>query len=348
MEVEMTILDIPYVSQLEDGARKFHNDCGAASGVMLVQVYRGDHALTVDEYYDQTKQREDEYLSASQVMSVLKAHGIPSNWRTNVTEEDARLLIENKRPFIVLYNYKIIRSRGITTEIPFSGFHFAVLVGIDDFFVYLNDPLWTDEKGKNLQIPLDIWMEAWTTFPKNSDGVPANPPAGAIIPAHAVDAPEVVEEQFDPADISRMRVIFPKGMNVRLGPGTGHSIVDSRNHGDVVTILKTEADGEDIWGCLGTNRWIAIKFQGNTYLVPEFPGGTDDPESHEVFEVISPSGLNVRSGSGVSNPIVDVLLEDDLVKVFKRKKVNEDEWGRIGIDQWIAIRFDGERLAKKK
>ena len=103
----MAIIDIPYVSQLENGARKFHNDCGAASGVMLVKAYKGSQNLTVDEYYDQTGQRKDQYLSASQVMSVLSRHGIPSKWRTGVSESDVRLLLDNKRPMIVLYNYKI-------------------------------------------------------------------------------------------------------------------------------------------------------------------------------------------------------------------------------------------------
>lgn len=342
----MTVLDIPYVSQLEDGARKFHNDCGAACGVMLVRAYKGDQVLTVDQYYKETKQRKDQYLSASQIMGVLRDRGIPTGWRTNVTEADVRLLIDNKRPFIVLYNYKIIRAKGITTEIPFSGFHFAVLVGIDDFFVYLNDPLWTDEKGKNLQIPLDVWMDAWTNFPKKN-GVPANPPRGAIIPNNAVDAEQLPEEQFDPADVSRMRVIYPRGMNVRMGPGVNFSKVDSQNHGDVLTIIKTEAKGDDLWGCLGTNRWVAIKFRGNTYLVPEFPGGVDDPEEHDVVEVVNPNGLDVRTGPDLSHPIADVLLRGDHVKVFRSTKIGGDEWVRIGIDQWMALEYKGEVLARK-
>ena len=341
----MTILDTPYVSQLENGARKFNNDCGAASGVMLVQAYKGVQTLTVDEYYQKTGQNKDQYLSASQVMNVLKSYDIPTSWRINVTENDVRLLIEQKRPPIVLFNYKIIREKGITTEIPFSGFHFAVLTGIDDFFVYLNDPLWTNEKGKNLQIPLDIWMEAWTKFPVKN-GIPANPPRGAIIPDYGFDAQEIEQEKLDLIEAKRMRVIFPGGMNVRSGPGIENPQVDSRNHGDVVMILKTQTNAADVWGCLGTNRWIAIQYNGNTYLVPEFPGGTADPEIHEIFEVVSPNGLNVRSGPDISYPIVDALLTGAIAKVYVQKKVGEDSWGRIGIDQWIALNYQGEELAK--
>ncbi|HAY85853.1 MAG TPA: hypothetical protein DCY42_13320 [Chloroflexi bacterium] len=342
----MPVLDIPYVSQLEDGARKYNNDCGAASGVMLVRAYKGDQTLTVDQYYKKTGQNTDQYLSASQVMNVLRDYDIPSTWRIGVTESDVRLLVDQKRPMIVLYNYKIIRENGISTEIPFSGFHFAVLVGIDDFFVYLNDPLWTNEKGKNLQIPLDTWMDAWTKFPVNNQGVPANPSRGAIIPEFPLDEVVVDEGQIYLKEAKRMRVIFPGGMNVRLGPGTEFSPVDSRNNGDVLMILETKADGADVWGCLGPNRWIAIQFNGNTYLVPDFPGGTNDPAIHEIYEVVGPDGLNVRSGSGISYPIVDALLTGQKIKVYATKQDAADVWGRIGIGQWIAIKFQGVELAK--
>lgn len=340
----MAIIDIPYVSQLENGARKFHNDCGAASGVMLVRAYKGNQSLTVDQYYDQTGQRKDQYLSASQVMSVLSRHGIPSKWRRGVSESDVRLLLDSKRPMIVLYNYKIIRQRGISTEIPFTGFHFAVLVGIDEFFVYLNDPLWSGEKGKNLQIPLEIWMEAWEKFPLFK-GVPANPPRGAIVPDYSVDAEEV-EPIADDGSTTRMRVIFPLGMNVRLGPGTNFTIVDTRNTGDVVRVLETKEVGDDLWACLGTDRWIAIRFNGNTYMVPEFPGGTDNPEEHEVFEVNNHNGLDVRAGAGFTYPIVDVALKGESLKIYKKIQVKDIMWGRIGIDQWVPLTIRGQNLMR--
>lgn len=343
----MTILDIPYVSQLEDGARKYNNDCGAASGVMLVQAYKGDQTLTVDEYYKKTGQNTDQYLSASQVRSVLNQYDIPTTWRINVTEDDVRLLIGQKRPMIVLFNYKKIRENGISTEIPFSGFHFAVLVGIDDFFVYLNDPLWTNERGKNLQIPLDVWMQAWTEFPLNSNGVPANPARGALIPDFALNDVGIEEGEIYLLEAKRMRVIFPGGMNVRSGPGTKYSTVDARNHGDVVMILDTRVSGGNTWGCLGPNRWIAIEYNSNTYLVPDFPGGTDDPADHETYEVVHPHGLNVRSGPDISYPIVDTLLSGQKIKVYATKDAAEDIWGRIGIGQWVAIKYQGEELAKK-
>jgi uncharacterized protein YraI len=342
----MTILNIPYVSQLEAGARKYNNDCGAASGVMLVKAYKGDQSLTVDEYYQKTGQRKDEYLSAGRVMSVLGSYNIPSTWRINITRKDVGLFLREKRPIIVLFNYAIIRSRGIKTQIPFNGFHFAVLVGMDDYTVYINDPLWTGNKGKELRIPIDTWMEAWETFPLSDNGVPANPPRGAIVPKYPFDTAEVKPIEYDPDDVSRMRIIYPHGMNVRSGPGVDHSIVDTYNQGDIVTILKTQKWGENLWGCLDRERWIAIQYNGNTYLVPDFPGGVDDPKDHSVMEVISQEGLNVRSGKGISFPIVNVLMYGDRIKVYKRVKSDNNEWGRIGVNQWIAIKYKGETLAR--
>ncbi len=121
----MTILDIPYVSKLEEGARKYQNDCGAASGVMLVKAYKGDQALTVDEYYRKTGNRVDKYLNVAQVKSVLNSYGIPSEWRINLSMSDVGSYIENKRPLIVLFNYGVLRKRGINTQIKFKWIPFC-------------------------------------------------------------------------------------------------------------------------------------------------------------------------------------------------------------------------------
>jgi hypothetical protein len=340
----MTILDIPYVSQIDEGGKKFHNDCGAASGVMLVQAYTGNLNLTVDEFYDQTGQTKDVYLHAWQVMSVLKSYDITTEWRVGLSLDDIVELIGDKRPPIVLFNYRIIREAGIDTYIPFTGFHFAVLVGVDYFFAYLNDPLWTGQGGKNLKIPLDVWMDAWTRFPKDKNGIPLNPSRGAIVPNYEVGSPAIPTIEIDPDKVKRMRIVYPDGMNIRRGPSTNHKIMGSRSHGEIVTIIDTETDGDDVWGCMGHNRWIAIQYNGNIYLIEEYSGGTQKPDEHEKVKVVTPEGMCVRSGPDTSFPVVDVLLKDDFVKVFVRKKVGSDRWGRIGIDQWIALKEDGENL----
>jgi hypothetical protein len=340
----MTILDIPYVSQIDEGGKKFHNDCGAASGVMLVQAYTGDVNLTVDEFYDQTGQTKDEYLHAWQVMSVLKEYNISTEWRVGLSLDDMVELIEDKRPPIVLFNYKILVQEDIETHIPFTGFHFAVLVGVDYFFAYLNDPLWTGQGGKDFKIPLDVWMDAWTKFPKDKDGRPMNPSRGAIVPEYSVGSSAIPTIEIDPEKVKRMRVVYPKGMNIRRGPGTQHKIMGSRNHGEIITIIDTEADGDDLWGCMGHNRWVAIRHKGHTYMIEEFSGGTETPDEHDKGKVVSTEGLSVRSGPDASFPVIDVLLKDDIVKVFTRRKIGPDRWGRIGIDQWIALKEDGEDL----
>ncbi len=110
--------------------------------------------------------------------------------------------------------------------------------------------------------------------------------------------------------------------------------------------MKTQKKGDDLWGCIDRERWIAIRYNGNTYLVPDFPGGVDDPKDYEMMEVISPAGLNVRSDKDVGYPIVGVLMNGERIRVYKREKIGDDEWGRIGVNQWIAIKYQGEILAR--
>ena len=138
----MAILEIPYVSQLEDGARKFNNDCGAASGVMLIRAYNNDKNFTVDAYYQETGQKTDEYLDYFQIQKVLSNHKISSSLKAHLKLSDLEQFIEEKRPPIVLFFYKKLLGRNrIKTHKQFKGDHFAVLVGIDD------DPLRTLDHG---------------------------------------------------------------------------------------------------------------------------------------------------------------------------------------------------------
>jgi hypothetical protein len=76
----MAILDIPYVSQLEDGARKYSNDCSAASGVMLIRAYNNDQVFTVDDYYEETGQREDVFTGIESPEECRKELDPLPNW----------------------------------------------------------------------------------------------------------------------------------------------------------------------------------------------------------------------------------------------------------------------------
>jgi murein DD-endopeptidase MepM/ murein hydrolase activator NlpD len=83
----------------------------------------------------------------------------------------------------------------------------------------------------------------------------------------------------------------------------------------------------------------------------EQPGGGPEPESFPALpkaRVISQIGLNVRSGPGISNPLVGYLPAGTEVDVIRKVVQGSDIWLQIGYQQFIAMKVGSERLAEWK
>ncbi len=280
----MTILDIPYVSQEDEGAdingKEIYNDCGPTCGTMLIRAYTPEKTFTVNQFYEDMGFKTDKYTSRANIQAVLEKHSISSNWSHSLKIDNLETFINEKRPPIALINYSVLRNNGIKTYNRSATWHFVVIVGVDESFVYLNDPLWPGSKGKNLKIPRDIWLKAWggKSF-LNKKGEQINYQFQAVIPTHPVDA----EEMKPPEGSIRMKVIFDDFMNVRSGPGTKYEDVGDIDSGAYVTILETQTIGNDVWGKLGEDEWIAIFLDDKTYLQPVAPV-VDDPGDKSTID----------------------------------------------------------------
>ncbi len=57
------------------------------------------------------------------------------------------------------------------------------------------------------------------------------------------------------------RVCVPE-LYVRSGPGTNYTIVDSLKQG---TLVNGETTAETVWLKIGTDRWIAVRYQGKDF-----------------------------------------------------------------------------------
>lgn len=83
----------------------------------------------------------------------------------------------------------------------------------------------------------------------------------------------------------------------------------------------------------------------------EQPGGGPEPQSFPALpmaRVTSQIGLNVRSGPGVSNPLVGWLPSGTEVDVIRKVAQGSDIWLQIGYQQFIAMKVGSERLAEWK
>lgn len=256
------LLPVPYVSQLGPGASQYNNDCGAASGAMLIGAYAHED-VTPDEFYEATGQTTDAYLSAGQLRRVLERYGIATEWQVGVKLADLFAMLAEERPPIVLFNYGAFRERVTTENKTFSGGHFAVIMGIDTANVYVHDPLWNGQGGAALTVPHDDWLYAWGASVR--DGNPAN---GAVVPTTPIS-------EFSPTEaLYRVRVTSPDGLRVRTSPTVAQGNHTGRYvaHGDLLSIWAEQQDssGND-WGAITSDlgQWIAMIYNGES-LVERF------------------------------------------------------------------------------
>jgi hypothetical protein len=238
----VTLLPVPYVSQLGTGADTHANDCGAASSIMFMRAYQKSQ-MTPDEFYTQFNISGDPFLSVTQMQSAMNKMGLLTEFRAGLMIPDLFNLIASGKPAIVLLRYKVLFEAGLT-EKSFQGPHFAVVVGIDPKYVYIHDPLYTDPLvGEAHAYPIDTFWQAWKEVA--ADPSFPNPERSAIIPKTGLGF-----------QVSRKVKVNIPSLNVRSGPGFNMSLVGTVKRGEVYAVGR-EVNG---WGEIGFNQWIKLSF----------------------------------------------------------------------------------------
>jgi nucleoid-associated protein YgaU len=150
------IPSIPYKSQYDPDAGEFRNDCGPASLAMVLGAF-GVSAST-NAVYRRTGAKANNYVSIAQLMRAAQSYGVAFDYFHAWNIQQLREMIAKGRVAIALVHYggwsQI--NPGISTQNPFTGPHFVTVVGADDKFIYVNDPLW--KEGRRTQ----GFRKAWT------------------------------------------------------------------------------------------------------------------------------------------------------------------------------------------
>lgn len=238
----VTLLPVPYVSQLGAGAGAHKNDCGAACAVMFLRGYTNT-TMTPDEFYTTFNLTGDPYLSVQTIRNAMSNSGVLTTFKAGLTMADLFNTFATGKPVIVLIRYKTLEDAGLT-EKHYEGPHFAVGVGMDSKYVYLHDPLYTaPSDGEAHPYPLETFWKAWkdvATDPKYP-----NPERSAIIPVVGLGY-----------RMEKPVVINTSSLNVRNGPGLNNTIVGSVKKGQVVKVTR-EVNG---WGEIGKDQWIYLSY----------------------------------------------------------------------------------------
>lgn len=133
-----TIRPIPAkkYSQLDSGATKYNNDCGAGVGMAVLSAYKRT-SMTVTEFYEKALAKmgyppgTDAYLSISAIQSVLRDEGVNTISASYATMANLFDYLYQGRPVgILVNNYGILVDAGLTELTKFRGSHFVTLVGV--------------------------------------------------------------------------------------------------------------------------------------------------------------------------------------------------------------------------
>lgn len=262
--IEVSLLDVPYAPQLGIGADKHKSDCGAASVSMIIGAYLKKD-IDVDSLYDLANNSGDGYLSVTQLQNVLNYYDISSEWRSDITKLDLANILINSKPCIVLFNYKAFREKiGKTHDTHFTGAHFAVMIGMDTKYFYLNDPLWLNNDGYALKISHDDWMYCWNSA--LNDG---NPACAAIIPVKAMDGSNTIEPAT--GALYAFKIIEKQGVTIRTTHAKTKSNATGQYlayDGNVNYCYEEFNDGTILWGAINDIKtlWVALRYGKTDYI----------------------------------------------------------------------------------
>jgi lysozyme len=132
-----------------------------------------------------------------------------------------------------------------------------------------------------------------------------------------------------------LRVKAKTVLNVRNGPGINY--VDSGDLAAGADVTIGKVDGTDVWVQIDADKWIALVYKG------ERNARTETGSGGLQIRVLADS-LNVRSGPGVEQALVDQLKKDAVAPL--KAVGGKDAWGEMEPGKWIALAFKGEKYVE--
>ena len=169
----VTILQVPWVSQLGPGAAFALGDCGPACAAMVLN-YLG-RQVTVDQVSIQTGlPRSYKWSSFVHIKKAFRYWGIESYWARNCTLDNLRVELDNNRPVIVLVDYDhlpVYWDANYAAKSP-NG-HFILLVGYStDGRFHYHDPYYPNRDGAFIACTEAQFEEAWGEGNRESGNSP--------------------------------------------------------------------------------------------------------------------------------------------------------------------------------
>lgn len=126
--------------------------------------------------------------------------------------------------------------------------------------------------------------------------------------------------------------VTASALNVRSAPGTGSSVVDCLYNGSSVSVVSEDYDSNgDAWCKLSSGGWVS-----KAYLSASAGGSSVQGSSYTV----TASALNVRSGAGTGNEVINCLWNGTSVTVVATTQDSAGQaWGQLSSGGWVSMEY---------
>lgn len=131
---DAVLIQTPFVSQEDFDSDQHVNDCGIACALMLIKKYKPDVNATVENLANSLGMSRWELTRLEDIENLLNRYEVPFE---NIRPFNLAMglnALNSGRAYIALVNYKYIKKN---RSFP----HFIVVIGYDNDYIYINDPL---------------------------------------------------------------------------------------------------------------------------------------------------------------------------------------------------------------
>lgn len=190
----------------------------------------------------------------------------------------------------------------------------------------------SNQKDKSFQVTAGVTTHSFSILKDAADAVALQVEEAAeeVEPEVSVEelaVGDAVEQMTEEDWSNRLMATVEENLNVRTEPSTEAALAGKLRKGDVADILE------------GIDGWYKIK-SGNLvgFVSSEFCVVGDEAKAyaHDICTLYAKpveSGLRVRTEPSTESGILDVVAEEDKIKVNKDAQMQEE---------WVEVVFDGE------
>ena len=132
--------------------------------------------------------------------------------------------------------------------------------------------------------------------------------------------------------VSYNGIVTASVLRIRKGPSVSSSIAGNLKRNDTVSII-IEENG---WGKLSDGSgWVSL-----TYIKKVKNNNLNSSFKQYQGKIIAKSGVNIRTGTGISYSKNGALPYNDIVTIVEEKKVSNMVWGKLSDGRgWISLNY---------